>query len=164
MHPNKDQIARPAKGRFFAYNVSEVLRLLGEFEFSQPADRKRLDVLFRNPNHASEFGMPVANLFPADAIVVYSFTEEHTQMLAKSAVTAALEQLSILESREGHECNRHKTISFRAYLGDLGKLTVTRHLLVATLAKYRGDAKFSHAFKPSAVKSGERIVCAIELA
>ena len=121
-------------------------------------------MLFKNPNHANELGTPVASLFPTDAIIIYSFTEERTQVLARSVVSAALEQLAVLDRRESHACSRHTSISFRAYLGDLGKLVVTRHVLVATPAKYRGDAKFSHAFKPSAMKSDERVVCAIELA
>lgn len=164
MTPNKDQIAKPAKSRFFACTVPEVLRLIGDFGFRHSEYRKRLDVLFKNPNAASEIGKPVASLYPADAIVIYSFGEELSPKLAKTAIFAALEQLAIIDQSKPQEQNRATSVSFRAYLGELGKLTITRRVRVGTFSKYRDSAKFSNAFKPTGVKSEERIVCAIELA
>jgi len=164
MQPNKDQIARPAQGRFFTCTVPEVLKLIGDFGFTHSPYLKRLDVLFKNPYTASEIGKPVASLIPANAIVIYSFGEELNPKLAKASVFAALEQLAIIDRSKPPEHNRRTSVSYPAYLGDMGKLTITRRVRTGTFSKYRSGAKFSHAFKPSAVKSEEKIVCAVELA
>ncbi|MGA2177511.1 MAG: hypothetical protein ABSH38_21260 [Verrucomicrobiota bacterium] len=164
MQPNKDQIARPAKGRFFAHTVPEILSLLGELGFSHSPYRKRLDVVFKNPKHESGRGTQVVSLYKADAIIIYSFEERFGPIHAKAAVVAALEHLAVLDRKENHEWSRRESVSFRAYLGELGKLTITRHIRIATLGKYRGNDRFSNACKPISVRSEERVVCAIELA
>src|SRR4026209_1438022 len=60
MLPNKDRSARSAQGRFFPVTVAETLALIRELRFAAPPYRKRIDVIFQNPDTDSKLGSYVA--------------------------------------------------------------------------------------------------------
>jgi len=62
--------------------VAETLALIRELRFASPPYRKRIDVIFQNPDTDSKLGSYVAGFNPADAVVICSFQEEFTQLRA----------------------------------------------------------------------------------
>jgi hypothetical protein len=155
---NDDRIARPARGRFFPVSVLETVRLIRTLGFATLTYRKRLDITFRNAEPTSAHGIDVAALYPADEIIVYSFPDDFDRARAKALLEKALQEFALL-AKDSPPTNRRQTaVSFRAYFGTPARLTITRRRRRATLATYRGDAKFSHAFKPKGVKTDERVV------
>lgn len=157
MHPD-DKIARPAKGRYFALTIPEALGLLAEANFAHSTHQKRVDVVFRNPEREHERGLRIVALYRADAVVFYSFEEDFNPGRAVRIMSAAIKQLVFLDRAEVHEQSPRETVSFHAYLGTLGTMTITRRVRTATRAKYRSGGKFSNAFKPSAVRSEEKVI------
>jgi len=163
MLPNKDRIARSAQGRFFPVTVAETLALIRELRFASSPYRKRIDVIFQNPDTDSKLGSYVAGFYPADAVVICSFQEEFTQLRASTLVRAALQSFSAIDKGTQPDWNRRQVTLFWAYVGTLNRLTITKRVRTATLTKYRGSAKFSHAFKPKGVRTSERVLHSIEV-
>ena len=163
MFPNDDRIARPARGRFSPVTVLEAVRRIRDLGFASPAYRRRLDISFRNPNSTSDLGVDVAAFYPADAMIIYSFPDDFDRVRAKAMVEVTLREFAALGKGVRPTDRRQKAVSFRAYLAPSSRLTISKRTRRATLAKYRGDAKFSHAFKPKGVKTDERVVHSIDV-
>ena len=162
MLENKDRISRPACGRFFPVTGSEAVRLIQDLGFVVPIDLKRLNITFRNPGTASAHGSHVAAFYPADEIIIYSLPEDFDRLRAKVILKVALREFTELGKGAKPTDRRRKAVSFRAYFTPLAKLTVTKRTQRATLVKYRGGAKFSHAFKPKGVKKDEQVVHSLD--
>lgn len=163
MLQNDDRIARPARGRFFPITVAEAVTLVRQLGFAAPTYRKRLDMTFRNTEPTSAYGIDVAAFYPADEMIVYSFPDDFDHQRAKALVEAALREFAVLAKSAATTDRRQKAISFRAYYGPPARLTIAKRTRRATSAKYRGDAKFSHAFKPKGVKTDERVVHSLDV-
>lgn len=163
MLPNKDRIARAARGRFFPVTVPETLTLIRKLGFSPPYYQRRIDLSFENPDSATELGLFVAGFYPADTLVICSFPEEFGHSRAKTIIEVALREFSQIDKGTRPDRSRTRVVSFRAYLGTLNQLIITRRTRKATLAKYRGGAKFSNAFKPKKVQTDECVLHSIEV-
>ena len=163
MLQNDDRIAQPARGRFFPVSVVQTVRLIRELGFAMPMYRKRLDVTFRNADPTSVHGIGVAAFYPADEMIVYSFPDDFDRGRAKALLEKALCEFALLAKNAPSANRRQKSVSFRAYFGSPGRLTITKRTRRATLVKYRGDAKFSNAFKPKGVKTNERVVHSLDV-
>lgn len=163
MLQNDDRIARPARGRFFPVSVAETVRFIRQLGFATPTYRKRLDITFRNREPSDDHGINVAAFYPADEMIVYSFPDDFDRSRAKSLLERALHEFARL-AKDASSTDRHQTaVSLRAYFKAPACLTITRRRRRATLAKYRGDAKFSHAFKPKGMKTDERVVHTLDV-
>jgi len=160
---NDDRISRPARGRFFPVTVAETLRFIRALGFASPRYRKRLDITFRNAETASDYGVDVAAFYPADEMIIYSVPKNFDRASSKTTLEVALREFAQLAKDAEPTDRRQKSVSFRAYIETPSRLTITRRTRRATLAKYRGDAKFSHAFKPKGVKTDERVVLALDI-
>ena len=163
MLKNDDRIARPARGRFFPVSVAETVRLIRQLGFAPPMLRKRLGITFRNAEPSDAHGLYVAALYPADEMIVYSFPDDFDRYRAKSLLERALHEFARL-AKDAPSTDRHRTaVSLRAYFEAPARLTITWRRRRATQAKYRGDAKFSHAFKPKGMKTDERVVHTLDV-
>jgi hypothetical protein len=158
MLQNSDRIARPARDRFFPVSVLETVTLIRQLGFATPTYRKRLNITFRNAEPTRVHGIDVAAFYPADEIIVYSFPDDFDRARAKTLLERALQEFARLAKDSPPTNRRQIAVSFRAYFGTPARLTITRRWSRATLAKYRGAAKFSNAFKPKGVKTEERVV------
>jgi len=120
--------------------------------------RKRLDIRFRNAEPSADHGINVATFYPADEMIVYSFPDDFERSRARSLLQKTLHQFARLAKDASPSDRRQIAVSFQAYFQAPGRLTIIKRTRRVTLAKYRGDAKFSHAFKPKGMKTDERVV------
>jgi hypothetical protein len=143
--------------------IAESVRLIRELGFASPGDRRRLNMTFRNPATAAGHGVDVALFYPGDEMVMYSVPDDFDRLRAKAVTEAALREFAELGKTATPTDRQQKVVSFQAYFGPPARLTITKRTRRATLAKYRGDAKFSHAFKPKGVKTDERVVHSLDV-
>src|SRR5687768_4274274 len=160
---NDDRIAQPARGRSFPVSVADTVSLIRHLGFAAPTYRKRLDIIFRNPEPSGDHGINVAAFYPADEMIVYSFPADFDRPRAKSLLEKALCEFARLAKDALPYDRRQTAVSFRAYFEAPARLTITRKRQRATLATYRGDAKFSHAFKAKGMKTDERVVHSLDV-
>jgi len=160
---NDDRIAQPARGRFFPVTVAETVRFIRQLGFATPTYRKRLDITFRNAEPSGDHGIDVAAFYPADEMIVYSFPDSFDRSWAKPLLEKALHEFARLAKDASPLGRRQTAVSFRAYFKGPDRLTITRRRRRATLVKYRGDAKFSNAFKPRGMKTDERVVHSLDV-
>lgn len=58
---------------------------------------------------------------------------------------------------------RRISLSYRVYHMPQGGLIITKRVRKGTQAKYRGDGKFSNAFKPKGMRTDEQVIKSISL-
>lgn len=73
---NKDNISKPAKGRYFPIAVSDALQLIQELAFHHSDYRQRVDISFINPTTRSNYGTRIAAFYPSDDIIIFSFEDD----------------------------------------------------------------------------------------
>lgn len=158
MLPNDDRISKLRKGRLFGLSLPEVLHMILELGFQHSEYRKRIDIALMNPEHESQYGTLLASFCPGDFMALFSLPDNISPERAKSLATAAILEFAAIDRNSTPKWSRQKTVTLRAYLGDLNKIVITERHCSQTLAKYRGGAKFSNAFKPKAVQVNEKVI------
>jgi hypothetical protein len=151
---NKDKLSRAAKGRYFPYSASQLLRTIKAFRHSD--SYQRLDLLLINPESEDEFGPPIAAFYPGEAVLVYSHPTDFAPERAVSLLEAALREFKALDEKTVISWNPREKTSYRAYLAANNNILLTHRVRSRTLVKYRGGAKFSNAFKPKKVSTDEK--------
>jgi hypothetical protein len=163
MLENKDRIAQPSHGRVFPIIVAEMVRILCDLQFAAPPYQKRLDIIFRNSDKAGPHGRIVAALYPADEMIIYSVPEDIERKRAKIVLDIALRELADFGIDAKPVDRRRMSLSYRVYYTPQGGLIITKRVRKGTQAKYRGDAKFSNAFKLKDIRTDEQVIKSISL-
>lgn len=158
MLPNKDQLSRPSKGRFFPMSPPQLLSAIKELGFKHSEYRKRIDLLLVNPAPRQQHGAPIAAFYPSDALVVYAVPDDLLPQRAQALLRVAIEEFRAVDVDVDLAWSRRETVSYRLYLVENNKLRLTRRVRSAKLAKYRGGAKFSNAFKAKGVSTNEAVL------
>lgn len=161
MYKNHDKIATPARGGTFPVSIADTVKL--HDVFGVPVPYKRITVLLENPDGRSDHGKEVAALYPSEVLTIYSVLDDDDTGKAKLAFDEALRLFAGIR-KEVTMLDRHRiSISYCAYWSDKSKLVITKRVRRATSVKYRGDAKFSHAFKPRGIETDEQLVRSREI-
>ncbi len=116
-------------------------------------DGSRIAIRMENMESELENGHLLIDIFPEEDLAVYSLPDDINTTYAKKAATSALAKLAEQKRITNHYSP--KCSYFRAYLLAGSKVKITRKTLSKQRSKYRGDAKFSNAFKSSKVRSNE---------
>jgi hypothetical protein len=156
--PNKDVISKPSKGRYFALSSAQLLRELKGCALKHSEYQKRVALELRNPSSESSLGQKVATFYPEDAVITYSFPSEFDSSRAINLIKTALAEFQKIDSEITTSSSRRENISYRIYMSDLNRMKVTRRVSTKTLGKYRGDGKFSNAFKAKKIDTFEEIL------
>jgi len=163
MLENKDVIAKPSHGRFFPVTVAETKQVLRDLQFVRSPYRKRLDIIFRNSNGTSPHGRCIAALHPPYEIGIYSVPEDVDHAQAKLLLVKAMRELAEF-GRDGKQYDRRRQLLYHhMYNAPDGALIITKYIRKGTQAKYRGDSKFSNAYKPKGIKTDEQIIKSVSL-
>lgn len=163
MLENKDVIAHPSRGRFFPVTMAETIKMLQDLKFVRPPYQKRLDIIFRNSDRISAHGRIVAALHPPYEMVIYSVPEDIDRHRAKAILDMAMRELAEFGENEKPYDTRRMSLSYRAYHSLESSLILTKRVRKGTQTKYRGDGKFSNAFKPKGIKTDELIIRSVSL-
>lgn len=161
--PNKDLIAQPSQGPYFALTKGQVVRLLGQYNFSHSEYYKRIDLIFKNPKNETEWGIPLVTLHHQSAFLIDSFDLEFRPSKADELIARAFAELAIQDRQQKPDTSRRISISFRAYLSAVGILKITRRVRKATMSKHSFGNKFSNSFKPRGIKTDETLLHEITL-
>lgn len=160
---NRDNISKPAKGRYFPISVSDAVQLIQQLAFHHSDYRERIDLSFVNPETESSYGTRIAAFYPSDEIIIFSFEDSFPKGRASAHVVSVLKEFFELDSGTASRWNRQKSTSFRAYVNDKKEIIITRRERSAKLTKYRSGSKFSNAYKPKGIQTAETIIKQIEI-
>lgn len=163
MSRNDDRIARPSRGRVFPATPAEIARLIRDLGFAPRAYRRRLDIVLRNEDEADQFGAQVAAFRPGQALVVFSAPADVDRSRARVVLERACREFAEIDKRSLPAVGHEKVVTYRAYVDAPNRLVITRRTRRAKFPKYRGDAKFSNAFKARGVKTDERVLHSVEV-
>ena len=137
--------------------------MIRDLGFAPPVYQRRLDIILRNGDEPDEFGTKVAAFRPGEALVVLSTHADVDRGRAKVVLERACREFAEIDKRSRPAVGREKVVTYRAYVKPPNRLVITKRTRRARLAKYRGDAKFSNAFKAKGVRTDERILHSVEV-
>ena len=135
---------QPSHGREFPLGPAEIRRAV---RTANLADTDGHSILIRhtNPGRSDPLGILLLQLFPGKELEVFSIPSIASDALAAEGVRVAINALS---RHKAGKWNPNLSISFKAVL-DMSEESVhiVRHEARLQQRKYRGDSKFSTAFK-----------------
>ena len=157
----KDLKSQPKKGRYFPVRFGDVVRLVKDFELVQ-FDDTRLAIRMENIDGDFENGHLLIDIMPEEDIAVYSLPDEISDEISKKALINALAELAKVQKRINN-FDSSKYSYFCAYLNGTSEIVITRKDISKQKGKYRGDSKFSNAFKAKKVNRDEVILRTINI-
>lgn len=151
MSSPEDQIAAPARGRFFAFSFPEILGMVREYNFQSGRYWERIDICFVNLTTNRLDQIPIASFCPQNVLILYSFPKTFSPVRARLIVKTALREFATLDksaepSGRYYGKGHFESTSFIAYLEKFNHLAIVkRHRFGTTEKKFRGDDKLSSA-------------------
>jgi len=134
-----------ARGHKFPLGVGEIRRLVRASGITD-AEGRSITIRHNNPNEAEPNRILILELLPQRELSVYSVPEQLSPEVVGDAVRMALPVLAAHNDRP--KWSRNEVLIFFALLNPLaGQISVYRRLVKLERPKYRGNAKFSNAFK-----------------
>lgn len=158
---HNDRISKPKPGFFFPVTVAEAKRKIKElrFEVYDYAERKttrdgRPDLLFISGDKALKHGFPLAGFRRNGDIAIFSLPDEvFPRLLTIEALDRALEEFSKIDRAPEKSSKETHFFVYRAYIGELGKLTLTKDLLGSRSYLY-----FERALDPRKLNGEEKVL------
>jgi len=96
-------------------------------------------------------------------MVIYSVPEEIDRQRAKTVLDMAMRELAEFGTNATPYDRCRMFLSYRVYDSLESCLILTQRVRKGAQTKYRGDGKFSNAFKPKGIKTDELIIKSISL-
>lgn len=157
----KDLRSQPKKGRYFPIRFGDVVRLVKESGLCQ-FDDTRLAIRMENIEGEFEYGYLLVDVVPEEDVAIYSLPENVSPGIAEKAFNQAFQELTKVQKRMNN-FNSSKYSYFCAYLNGVSEIILTRKDMTKQKGKYRGDSKFSNAFKSKTTKSNETVISSINI-
>ena len=150
----KDLKSKPKVGWFFPLKFGDVVHLIKECNLVDYCD-ERIKIRMENTEQENKYGYLLVDLFPKEDIAIYSLPDELPAKSCKKFTSEAIMKLAKLQ--EVNQSGNNKYSYFCAYLEKSNglRIHITRKDVSVQRAKYRGDMKFSNAFKSKKKKVDE---------
>lgn len=157
----KDLKSQPKKGRYFPIRFGHVVRFIKELGLIQ-FDGNRLAIRMKNIEGEFEKGYLLVDIRPEEGVAIYSLPENLAEGLAeKAAIQALIALAKVQKGINNHGSSKYSY--FRAYLNGVSEIIITRMDISKQKGKYRGDSKFSNAFKEKTVNRVETVLSTISI-
>lgn len=157
----KDLKSQPKKGRYFPIRFSDAVRLVKDLALVQ-ADNDRLAIKMENIDGEFEYGHLLISIVPEEDVAIYSLPENIASGIAEKVSIQAFKELAKIPKR-ANNFDSSQYSYFCAYLNEASEIILTRKDMTKQKAKYRGDSKFSNAFKSKVTKSNETLLSSIKI-
>jgi hypothetical protein len=158
---SKDLKSKPKKGRYFPIRFCDAVRIVKDLGLEQ-FDGSRLAVRMENIERKFKYGHLLIDIMPEEDITVYSLPEEIAEGISKKSANIAMTELAKVQKRINN-FDSSKYSYYCAYLNGVSEIVVTRKDISKLKGKYRGDSKFSNAFKAKKVNRDETVLGTINI-
>lgn len=124
----QDHRCTPARGRYFPLPFAALLGRLDAFpRFSHRGRPRRLSLQLRNGRLETPYGHLLCVVWPTARLEVFSLPDHVGQVHGCRAMDYVLDRLRLIVSNSCSGTGSHALGSHYAYLGPLGRITITRH-------------------------------------
>jgi hypothetical protein len=175
---HNDRIAKPKPGFSFPVSVPEAISKIkalrfevwksGSFDFETKTfvdggstRNDRTDLHFISGDKPLQYGFPLACLRRLCDIAIFSLPDElFSRIMAVAALDRVLEEFSKIDQIPEQTVKQTHFFVYRAYIGELGKITLTKDLLKLGA---RGYLHFEAALDPRKFSGDEKVLLEIHL-
>jgi len=158
-----DRISKPATGRYFAASAPEIIELVGTLPFKTGYSGKRPAIHMENCKVDCEFGYQLCSFFRERYIAIFSLPEHIPQTITGRALKVAIEQFAVFDQGPHLSVRDQQFVIYRAYLGDLGKVTLTQHIVNGGFRSYLQFDSASQLSKSELPTKSERKLQSLSL-
>lgn len=144
----QDYISKPLHGRYFPLSHAQLVSYVKTHGFAVHSYDDRLPVILENCDVECELGHQLCTFFRMGYLAELSLPDTVLPDLGRRAVEFALAQLEGID--KGPHMARHdqEFIVYRAYLGPLSLVSITRHIVKGgqrSYLKFRSASKLPKA-------------------
>lgn len=158
-----DRVSKPATGRYFSASAPEIIEQVRALPFKTQYSGKRPAIYMENCKVECEFGHQLCSFFRERYIAIFSLPEFIPKAIGGRALKVAIEQFALFD-REPHLSVRDQQfVIYRAYLGELGKVTLTQHIVNGGCRPYLQFDSASQLSKSELPSKGERKLQSLSL-
>jgi hypothetical protein len=147
---NNDNFAKAISGRFFPIPATDAISLVREQRFAVYEYNERLSVRFENCAVRHTLGHQLATFFRMNYLVSFSLPESVAAFLARAALLRAIEGFAEIDKEPHLTLRSQQFVVYRAFLGDLGLLTIAYDVVNAGSRSYLAFKSASQLAKPRA--------------
>ena len=140
--------SKASQGRFFPLSFAEAVAIVRERDFAVHSYYDRLPVRLQNCDVECDLGHQLCSFMRMSYLAVLSLPDSVHRATAKAAVILATSEFAALDKTPHLAVRDQQFVVYRAYLGALGRLTVTQHIVSAgsrSYLQFKGAATLSKA-------------------
>jgi hypothetical protein len=159
-----DQLAQPSTGRRFPMEVHELAKRIEELGFAASIYDRRLPVIMENCQVETDRGRQLCSLLRTSYLAVFSLPDDVNPGIAKLALNRALELLAEIDRGPRLSVNDQQFVVYRAFLGPLGAVSITEHVVSGVSRSYLKFRLASQLSKANCSTKGQREVARLSVA
>lgn len=160
---NNDRVAKPAKGRYFPVTAAELFVQVQQFAVFSLGYRERIWFLMENCAVETPLGHQLCSFLPMSYLAVFSLPEPVPPAVAKKGVAIALERFREIDKGPALATREHQFVMYRAFLGPMGVLSITQHIIHGGPRPYQRFREMSQLPKSCPSPDGQRELCRVQI-
>lgn len=160
---NSDRISKPVTGKYFPLTVGELASRVETLGFSVHSYHKRLPIHFENAAAECDRGYQLCSFLPMGYLASFSLPEPTPHSLAQRAIEAVLGKFSEIDRGPKLAVRDQQFVVYRAFLGSLGTLSITQHVVSAGSRSYLQFSKASQLSKAGRVTKEQKELFSVQL-
>jgi hypothetical protein len=158
-----DRISKAMAGRYFPFSASEMTTRVESIAFKVQYSGRRPAIWMENCTVECEHGHQLCSFFRERYIASFSLPAIIPPAMARHGVDVALDKFAAIDISPHLSVREQQFVIYRAYLGQLGELTITQHLINGRHRSYRHFDRASQRSKSERDKKGERELVSVTI-
>jgi len=142
-----DRIAKPVVGRFFPATAVELISRIEELGFAVHPHHRRLPLMMENSTVECDRGHQLCSFFRKTYLAVFSLPDAVSQPLAYKTLEVAFQHFRIIDHGPWLTVRPQQFVVYRAFLGPMGALSITQHVVSGVSRSYLQFRKAAHLSK-----------------
>lgn len=159
-----DRVSKPVAGRYFPITSAELATRVAALAFAVHSYNERLPILLENCTVECDRGYQLCSFLRMGYLAVFSLPIFVPRDLAQRAVEVALQRFSAIDRGPRLSVREQQFVMYRAFLGPLGALSITQHVINAVSRPYLQFLKLSQLSKSGQSCKGQLELLNVQVA
>jgi hypothetical protein len=158
-----DRLSKPAAGRYFPLAFSELLSQVEKFPFAVHDYHKRIPIFMENCLAECDRGFQLCSLMRMNYLAVFSLPTEVPHGIARRSIEMALQRFSEIDAGTLPTILDQQFVVYRAFLGPVGALSITQHVVSGGHRSYLQFQKASQLPKAASSTKGQKELISVQV-
>lgn len=151
-----DRISKPVAGKYFPLLATDLASRVEALAFSVHSYHQRLPIYLENAAAECDRGYQLCSFLRMSYLAIFSLPDSVPNPMAKNAIDTALQMFAKIDQGPRLAVRDQQFVVYRAFLGSLGTLSITQHVVSAGSRSYLQKDKASQLFKSGRETKGQQ--------